>query len=339
MKTPLAYIPTEVVLLDDDNDFLTAIRGKLNDDFLYSMFTVPETAIKHIEGSRNTSDRWSNLEEVIEHTGYTSFATRYDFSCMHREVYSPMRCNEISVVVVDYAMPQMNGLEFLSRIKNKNIKRILLTGEADAKIAVDAFNRGLIDKYIQKMTPMFMEEVKATIQQFAIDFWYERTKVAEQVLIANYKDLPTLHSDVQEYFRSILEQYAIKEYYMMEGSFRFLLVDEQGKTYTLWIQRKAEADALAYEFEACEGNNLSQILREEISTNKKILCVPVENGVLLKTSEWIRYCRDAEKIGSGEYFGVLEEGCDLEYEILSYETIKVLRLPKSKDRLMKMLNV
>ncbi|MFK7914231.1 MAG: response regulator [Pseudomonadales bacterium] len=55
-----------------------------------------------------------------------------------------------SVVVCDYLMPRMDGLEFFSRIKGLGVSRILLTGAADEKLAVDAFNEGLIDYFVLK---------------------------------------------------------------------------------------------------------------------------------------------------------------------------------------------
>lgn len=57
------------------------------------------------------------------------------------------RCN---VLVLDYQMPGMNGMEFLQQVTQLPAQRILLTGQADEKIACDMFNEGLIQQFVPK---------------------------------------------------------------------------------------------------------------------------------------------------------------------------------------------
>ena len=56
----------------------------------------------------------------------------------------------ISAVLVDNEMPGMSGLEFCDRIRDRKIRRGLLTAMADDKKAVAAFNKGQIHRYIAK---------------------------------------------------------------------------------------------------------------------------------------------------------------------------------------------
>ena len=68
-------------------------------------------------------------------------------------IYNKERFGETSVVVVDFAMPQMNGEEFcrkLGQLKGNSVKIIMLTGEADEEMAVRLFNAGVIDKFLRK---------------------------------------------------------------------------------------------------------------------------------------------------------------------------------------------
>ena len=59
---------------------------------------------------------------------------------------------DISVVVSDYNMPKMNGVDLLHKIKEKNptIKKILLTGQADTDAVIAAVNESGIHKYFVK---------------------------------------------------------------------------------------------------------------------------------------------------------------------------------------------
>ena len=55
------------------------------------------------------------------------------------------------IVVSDYKMPGMNGLEFLEELRNKgnDIPFIIFTGKGEEKVAMEALNKGA-DRYITK---------------------------------------------------------------------------------------------------------------------------------------------------------------------------------------------
>jgi serine phosphatase RsbU (regulator of sigma subunit) len=57
-----------------------------------------------------------------------------------------------SVVVTDYCMPDMNGIEFLTQVREvaPETVRMLLTGSADLKAAIQAVNQGNIFKFLTK---------------------------------------------------------------------------------------------------------------------------------------------------------------------------------------------
>ena len=60
----------------------------------------------------------------------------------------------------------MNGLEFCRNIQNLPIRKIMLTGRADTKLAVEAFNQKIIDKFLLKDVA---EEIENTIYDALIE--------------------------------------------------------------------------------------------------------------------------------------------------------------------------
>ncbi len=60
-----------------------------------------------------------------------------------------------AVVVSDYMMPQMDGIQFLTRVKeiSPDSTRIMLTGYADVNLAIDAVNEGHIFHFLTKPCP------------------------------------------------------------------------------------------------------------------------------------------------------------------------------------------
>jgi DNA-binding NtrC family response regulator len=58
----------------------------------------------------------------------------------------------IHLVMTDQRMPEMTGVELLSRIKNEHpgAMRLIFTGHADIKAVIDAINRGNVFRYVTK---------------------------------------------------------------------------------------------------------------------------------------------------------------------------------------------
>ena len=63
-----------------------------------------------------------------------------------------LRGDEVAVIVADYRMPGMNGIEFLERAMDlyPAARRVLLTAYADTGAAIDAINVVDLDHYLLK---------------------------------------------------------------------------------------------------------------------------------------------------------------------------------------------
>ncbi len=62
----------------------------------------------------------------------------------------PSRFDDLSVLVVDYAMPEMTGIEFCAQFRGHRVKKMLLTGAEERDVVFDAFNQGIIDHFVAK---------------------------------------------------------------------------------------------------------------------------------------------------------------------------------------------
>ncbi|MGL1862934.1 MAG: HD domain-containing protein [Pseudodesulfovibrio sp.] len=75
-----------------------------------------------------------------------------------------------SVVVSDYKMPEMNGIELLSKVRlaYPDSIRMILTGYADLEMAIQAVNQGDIFRFLTKPcgSDDLINAVKAGIEQF-----------------------------------------------------------------------------------------------------------------------------------------------------------------------------
>src|SRR5882724_5778427 len=60
--------------------------------------------------------------------------------------------HKFALIVSDHRMPEMTGVEFLTRVKriSPDTTRVLLTGYADMTAAVDAINQGEVHRFLSK---------------------------------------------------------------------------------------------------------------------------------------------------------------------------------------------
>ena len=73
--------------------------------------------------------------------------------------------NDVQLVISDYRMPSMNGVQLLAIIKEKYPKtiRIILSGYADVSAIVDAINEGQVYKFLSK--PWNDQELLTTVRR------------------------------------------------------------------------------------------------------------------------------------------------------------------------------
>jgi two-component system, NtrC family, response regulator HydG len=75
-----------------------------------------------------------------------------------------MRINNYELILCDYKLPDINGIELLQKVKilNSAVAVIMITGYSDVKTAVETFRHGAND-YITK--PLYPDELLVTIQE------------------------------------------------------------------------------------------------------------------------------------------------------------------------------
>ena len=77
-----------------------------------------------------------------------------------------------AVVMADMQMPEMNGIEFLKKAQAAapDTVRLMLTGNADQKTAVDAVNDGHVFRFLTKPCdpPQLTSALEAALKQYRL---------------------------------------------------------------------------------------------------------------------------------------------------------------------------
>ncbi len=93
-------------------------------------------------------------EQDIVDSLFDTFMDSYNVktACSGADALKIFDEEDIAVVITDQRMPEMEGTELLEKIHEKKTacKKILLTGYADINAAIDAINKGSVDKYFSK---------------------------------------------------------------------------------------------------------------------------------------------------------------------------------------------
>ncbi len=94
---------------------------------------------------------------------------------------------KIALVISDYRMPRMNGVQFLAKVKEKypDTIRIVLSGYADVSAIVEAINDGQVYKFLSK--PWNDQELLTTIQRSLehFDLQQENAVLLKELTTAN----------------------------------------------------------------------------------------------------------------------------------------------------------
>ena len=100
------------------------------------------------------------LARVLRRDGYNILTAN-----RAQDAFALLAKHDVQVILSDQRMPEMNGTEFLSRVKDlyPDTIRIVLSGYTDLKSVTDAINQGAIYKFLTK--PWNDEQLRATIAQ------------------------------------------------------------------------------------------------------------------------------------------------------------------------------
>lgn len=233
----LFYYPTQVILVDDDPNFLDAVSLILPRDLSYRLFQSARQALTHINDAQQHAQLIRRVYSSYKTGPFDSDTlTHIEINELYKEIYNARRFSTPSVLVVDYSMPSMNGLEFCANLTNPYIKRILLTGQADTDLAVQAFNAGLIDQFISKKDHDLEQKLKRSIATLQQQYFSKSFKLITDPVIANSQSRFINNPDFIDYFNALRNRHKFTEYYLIDEPYSgFAFLNQIGELSILLI--------------------------------------------------------------------------------------------------------
>lgn len=298
MYLPLYTHPTLTVLIDDSQSFLNSVAFQL--DPIHPCKAFHDTAVA-LEWIRKNSPP-HHMPLHVNFDNQDPFSIALDLNSIYHIASQAQRFMTPAVLVVDYSMPQMNGLEFCERVRDLPCKKILLTGEANEKIAVGAFNSGLIDRYIQKSDSRALDILEIEIAELKNQYFEVRSApLRELVSLHNFHfmDDPILAQQVQR----IKEEHGYSEYYLFPNPAGILFMSKFGQTQLMVIETE---QSMAIQIEMARDNDAPQSLLDALQERRLLAFFSDADGDGMYSRSmvdtWHRYCAAAQMIQGRELY-------------------------------------
>lgn len=318
---PCYYYPTTIIAVDDDTRFLETIKLSLDNHFIIKTFSQPQAAVDYLNQRKQPAFS-KQVCHYDEESTHPNLHVTINTHTIWQQIYDAKRFSQISVGIIDYTMPGLDGLELCQHVGHLPLQRILLTGEADEHLAVKAFNKGWLEQFIQKNHESLAETLIATINELQRNYFCYQSQFILESIDEQLSELlyePTFIA----FFQSFCLSHSIIEYYLWSESKTWLLATHDGPQG--WLVLKEENELLFYETQA-HDEKISKTMLDSLRQRKKIPCFLSPDHHQLVAPDWGTLLFPANKLMIGDkiyyyaYVPLSQELITFDRTIISHAT-------------------
>lgn len=279
--------PTTLMVLDDDVDFLESIRKFMSKKYKCICFSdtdkARDTLLKD-RGWTNALLKEGGVERVYTDEAASLFTVGTNIWQLKEQVYNPDRFKNIAIAIVDYDMPNINGLEFVRSLEDSQLKVIMLTGKAGQGTVIKAFNDKEIHRYVSKGDPEYLQKIQQYINELQTEFFFDFSKF----ILDSIKQSENKVFDNKSYidlFNKTIRENEIVEYYLLDESGSFLMLDASAQNQVWFIVKsKANIDHF-YELASNEGDMPTDVV-EKLKNYKLLTQFKAKKEESADTKSW-----------------------------------------------------
>lgn len=236
-KVPLIYYPTTLYWIDDDELFLESVTHIFKNEYKIKKSSSPRKSLEFFLDYRPYLQKRGLIKARVQDEDYelpNHLPMDIDLNEIRCLLNEEKKFEDIGVLIVDYHMPELTGIELFQKIAHLPIKKILLTGDSDLHKAIDAFNQGIINSYLRKDDPQLDISLLKTIHALSLQYFIDQTS---SLLNHIQSDSPLPQSDeiFKALFYDLCQEKSIEEYYLIDKFGSVLLIDRFKKKYYLII--------------------------------------------------------------------------------------------------------
>ena len=306
---PSFYFPTQVMLVDDDPGYCQYMLQNLALDHVTNFVSNSRAsdALDVLNACREADELVGSLVNEGDELEWEHRAIDVNIYDQYKEIYNSSRFNRFSVLVVDYEMPSMNGFEVCQQLESPNIQKIILTGEADESLAVQAFNEGLIDHFIRKQSSTLLEDLEFAIQAAQHKFFCKLTETITNAVTRHTHPISAIAiPEFRRHFFQLIQTHNIVEYYLFESIGSFVMLDADGKSYGLFTNTPEQFELV---LEQAKLEDAPKEIIQDLRHFRQMLCYHHRDNVKLPpVSEWGNYLKPTQMIqGHTPYYFAFDQ--------------------------------
>lgn len=306
ISLPVYRHPTLVVLVDDSASFIASMEFQMSPSVAVKSFQDAHEALRWIDSTYGRGKQ-GYLPIRVSHDDQALSPERraiaLDVDWIYRIAMDPKRFHAPAVIIVDYAMPQMNGVDFCRALQELPCKKILFTGEANEMVAVEAFNQGLIDRYLKKSDAQALDRLELEIAALEREYFVEKSGTLKDLLARH--SFSFLSDDTfAQLVNSLAAQYGFVEHFLFADPAGILFLGADGKPALMVVETQA---GLASHLEAAQDYGAPASLQAALREEKVVPFFWNSGGMYTEASvDWERYCLPAQVCsGREDYYWAL----------------------------------
>lgn len=268
LPCPIFYFKTSVAIIDDSEAFADEVSDVVTELDLNSL--VYKTPEDFKEDYVSYDYDWlQHALSFSEEDEYEVHSLKINLNNFKDLFFNPPQKSPLSLLYVDFQMPTQNGLEVLSTLEKASFQKVLLTGVADENVAVEAFNKNLIQAYLKKHSIDLREKLFSTTKNLVNDYF---VKISNQFLISSCLTKyahDVMHTSVfSKWLLTLLEEKKITKMCLIGRSGMYLMQDTEGQYYILQLVSEDDFEVL---LSLSTSENTNEKILENIKNKEKYL--------------------------------------------------------------------
>jgi len=224
------YFPTRTLFVDDSKEFLEGLSLNFSsENQSYKYMTSAKAALDVLNKNNQEFFWYKQYLRNLEEEELEKKLVEFNISDFYRQMFNKDRFKAITTVVVDYDMPEMDGLAFCKEIANPNIFKIMLTGAADKDVALDAYDQGLIQAFIPKQDEGVYGLLGRRIKKGTDKYFTNISNIIFMALEKEKHNAFMKDENFANFFKQLLQENNISEFYLAEGTGSYVLLNKDGE--------------------------------------------------------------------------------------------------------------
>lgn len=280
MKTPIVMFPTETLLLDDDPIYarLFAKNIKRNKGVLIKPIVDAKSLLK--QGSNDFL--FYETPELSEKP-----KNRLELSTNTLQLKKQLQ-GSISVLIADYHMPGMNGVEFFKTITSPFVYKILISNFIDSGYSDEinsAINNGFINAFLDKKRSL-ESNLKQSIAHGQKRFF---SFLSNEIMMPSQRKRIS-DPDFSAIVQKLIDKMSPQSMHANEelSCFQFKNKEIKNSLFITTIEDTAEL------LESYQAENASKNVIEKLASHKFMLSCPDPFG--MEGSSWGDFIKPAQKV-------------------------------------------